>query len=274
MKIKRYSYSVVLVALLCVGMWGCKKKDSADESTVAVTDAANAANFFMDAKNMVDEVGFRNGAYTGILSDTAVHVKFDTLNHADADTISINFGTSNITCPDGRQRKGKITATFSGAYTDTARTHTIKFYNYYIDNQFLSGILKDAYRGYNAMGHRYFSDTVNGNLMYSNHTSVTWYSANKVSYTAGDSTSIQDDDEMMMEGQAHGTTSDGDAMSVNIGGPLIKHFLMSCRKYFVKGKLQIVITNKSGRVVDLGDGACDDMVTVTIDGTSYSAHLN
>ncbi len=274
MKIKRYSYGVVLVALLCAGMWGCKKKDNPDVSTAAVTDAANAANFFMDAKNIMDEAGFRNGAYTGILSDAAIQLQFDTLNHADADTISINFGTANLTCLDGRLRKGKITATFNGAYTDTAHTHTIKFYNYYVDNQMISGILKDAYRGYNTMGHRYFSDTVNGNLMYSNHTTVTWYSANKVSYTAGDSTGALDDDMMMMEGRALGTTSEGDAMSVNISGPLVKHFLMSCRKYFVQGNLQVAVTDKSGRVADLGNGTCDNIITVVIEGNSYLAKLN
>src|SRR5277367_6245082 len=120
MKIKKNIFHIFFLSIIIL-IGSCKKDaaTSTDDTTPAL-DCANTENFFCDAKNIVDEAGFKSGTFNGILSDTSIVVQYDTLNHTNADTIIINFGVNNITCQDGRARKGKITTIYSGHYSDTA----------------------------------------------------------------------------------------------------------------------------------------------------------
>lgn len=273
MKIKNFLFFSTVIALFVV-IDSCKKPDdTTDTDTTSASDCEIAENYFNAAKNIVDEAGFKNGAYNGILNDTTIHVAFDTVNHADADTILIDFGTNFVLCQDGRVRKGKIIATYNGHYSDTAKTHTITFSNFYTDNCSINGRLKDNFKGYKT-GHLHWNDTVNGNVVFNTGKMIGWYSTTKVAFTTGDSTAIWSDNLMTIIGNASGTTSDGDGFSMLISTPLVRNFASGCRKYLVKGTMQIAVSGKSYRAADLGDGTCDDLMSVSIDGTIYQVHTN
>ena len=253
----------------------CKKTDTPDTSTASAIDCVNAENYFCDIKNIADEAGLKNGSFNGILNDSLITVSYDTINHSDIDTITISFGTNNITCQDGRLRKGKIITTYNGKYSDTAKTHVIKLYNFYVDNSNVTGTIKDSYKGYNSSGHQNFADTVNGSIIYNTGKTLNWNSTSKLAYTAGDSSSVWSNRIMIINGNSYGIASDGDGFSSLISTPLLKNFSSGgCRKYLTKGVIQIAISNKSYRAADLGDGTCDNSITVGIDGNNYQVNTN
>ncbi len=270
---KSILYSIVfLIVIAFIG--SCKKDDSIDSDTVSASDCVNAENFFSNAKSIMDEAGLKNGPYNGILIDSSIVVQFDSSNSTDSDTITVNFGNTYKTCIDGRMRKGKISCIYLGNYNDTSNSHSISFSNYYIDFNMINGKIKDAFSGFSPSGHKYYHDTMTGSLRYSNGTTVTWYARNVISFIAGDSSVAWNDDVMTINGTAAGTTSDNQQFSMNINSSLIKNFIPNCSKYIVKGGLQIAIRDKNGRTADLGDGSCDDLISVSIDGNIYQAHAN
>ena len=68
-----------------------------------------------------------------------------------------------------------------------------------------------------------------------------------------------------MEGSAQGTNFEGENFSMTITTPLIK----SAGCFFItQGVQEISPAGKSTRVIDYGDGTCDDIATVTVDGES------
>ena len=259
----------VLIAMLF--NFSCKKDAAKDSSTVAASDCVKIQNLFTDAKNIMDEAGFKSGAYNGTLNDTVIHVTVDSANHADADTITINFGTVNHTCLDGRSRRGKIIATYLTRYSDTTASHLISFTNYYADDNLVSGTIHDRYKGYNGTGHQYFNDTANGSVSSNAGKTIIWHATNVLAFTAGDSTAIWNDNVLAITGNSSGTSSDGVGYSALISAAVIRNFADGCRKYLVQGNYQIAVSNASFRVSDLGSGGCDDMISVSIDGEIYQA---
>ncbi|MEI6488513.1 MAG: hypothetical protein WCP52_06105 [Bacteroidota bacterium] len=274
-KIIYYSLTLTSFFALLLIFNSCKKTDTTtDSDTVAAIDCVNSEIYFCDVKNIVDEAGFKSGAFNGILNDSLIAVTYDTINHSDSDTIIINFGTSNVQCQDGRVRKGKIITTYNGRYSDTSKTHFITLTNFGIDNNILNGTIKDSYKGYNSSGHQNFHDTVSFSIAYSSNKVVSCRLTNNLVYTSGDSSAIWSDRVMAISGNSSGVASNGDGFSTLISSPLIKNFSAGCRRYLNRGIIQIAVSNKSYRVADLGDGNCDDVVVITIDGNSYQAHSN
>ena len=270
---------IILCTVVCTAMLvnSCKKEDTnKDKNTTPPTDCVIAENFFTDVKNIIDEAGYSSTTSNGILSDTTIVVTYDSLNHADSDTITINFGTTNKLCSDGRSRKGKLIATYSGLYNDTATTHTITPYDYSVDNNKVNGIIKDNFKGYNATGHLYFMDTVNGNIINTSGKYINWHSTNKLEYTAGDSTASWVDNVIEISGNASGQASDDSGFSMLINSPLVRKFSSGCRKWLVKGEMQVGVSNATNpyRSINLGEGDCDDYVVIVINGENYYVHTN
>jgi hypothetical protein len=48
---------------------------------------------------------------------------------------------------------------------------------------------------------------------------------------------------------------------------------LACRKHFVSGIFNHTPENKPTRTIDFGDGACDDIATVTVNGKTYTVTL-
>ena len=276
MKNKKFSISIfspIIIILLLLG--SCKKDQPiVDADTTAAIDCYVGENYFSDVKNIVDEVGFRNGAYTGILSDSCVTIQFDTLNNLNPDTITIDFGSISCNCPDGRMRKGKIITTYSGHYNDTSMLHKITFNNYFVDGNRVSGTIKDFYKGYNAAGHMYFKDSVAGVILYTTGKSLYWNSTHTLEFISGDSTATWNDNIMSINGTASGYSSDALAFSSMISSPLIRNFETGCRKNLIQGVIQVAVYGKSYRSEDLGNGTCDASVTISIDGKTYPVIIN
>lgn len=274
---------VLLNALLIftaasLSMTSCKKDDE-DSDTSAASDNALAESTYQDATNIADEAGggsvsnYRIGESDGILT-TCATVTRDSVNHADPDTIHVNFGTTNCTGNDGRNRRGEILIIYTGHYRDSASTWTITFNNYYVNDNQVLGTKTVTNEGHNSAGHLVYNISVNGSIVLANNGgTITWNSQRQREWISGESTPTWGDDVYSVTGSASGTGANGNSYTVQITSPLIRNMALGCRRHFVQGTFELTPSNKPMRTVDFGTGACDDIATVTINNHTYTIHL-
>jgi hypothetical protein len=270
----------VIAALSATVFTGCRR-DEEDNDTNAAGDNALAEAMFADVTNISDEAG-RTGSLSNyridpnsnaILSQCAT-ITFDSLNVADVDTLTIDFGATNCTGNDGRNRRGKIIVQYSGAYRDSGSTHNISFDNYFVNDNQILGSKTVTNNGHNAAGNLVYSINVNGSIILaSSGGTITWTSTRQREWTQGESTMQWNDDIYSITGSASGTSASGENFSVNITSPLIRNMAFGCRRHFVQGTFQLTPGNRPMRTVDFGTGTCDNTATVTIGNNTYTITL-
>jgi len=278
-KILFTSFSVIAMSALV--LTSCRKDDE-DSDTNASADNAFAESCYSDAMNIADEAGrsgtmsnYRLGdADNAALVSTCATVIFDTLNNADQDTITVDFGSANCTCNDGRNRRGKVIVYYTGTYRDSGSVHTIGFDNYFVNDNQVMGTKTVTNLGHNAAGHLVYDINVNGSINLANSGgTISWISQRQREWTTGESTPVWSDDVYLITGTASGTSASGEAFTVNITSPLIRNMALGCRRHFTQGVIELTPASRPMRTIDFGAGACDDLATVTIGTRVYTIHL-
>jgi hypothetical protein len=144
-----------------------KKKDdtttsnSTEENTLA-SDQSFAEKTFDEAQNIADVA---NDAGSGKIYRTTQTTLSGcaTVTHTPGH-ITIDFGSVNCLCVDGRYRRGKINVAYSGTYAASGSTHTITFDSFYVNNNKVEGSRTVTNMGTNSAGQMYFNITVDGTV--------------------------------------------------------------------------------------------------------------
>jgi hypothetical protein len=283
---KKSPFSGIIKGLLVVAITGfvisgCKKAaPQEDTDTTASNENSFAQASFNEVGNISDQAAAgsmssyrQNGADNGYILSSCATITFDTINHNNADSITVDFGTQNCLCKDLRYRRGKINITYTKPhYWDSLDVITITFSNYYVNNYGISGIKTITNMG-RINGQSTFNVTVNaGTITKPTGGSFTWNSNITRKWTAGENTPFfWLDDEYTYTGSSNGFSSNGQSYTALITSPLVRQLV--CPKWFVKGVLDFTPNAKPMRSLDFGTGACDDIVVVTISGHQYTVHM-
>ncbi len=281
MKIKQLSLGILTLVIVCAGIFSsCKKKETEekDSDTTSAADQALASTTVNDMTSISDEAGrnnsissFRTSESNALLSSCAT-LTFDTL--AAAKTITVNFGATNCLGNDGRDRRGEIILSFTGRYRDSSTVITVTPQNYFVNDNQVTGSKTITNQGHNAAHHLVYSINANIQIIKANNAgTVTWQSTRSREWTAGESTLTWQDDLYSITGSASGTTANGNTFQSVITSPLIRNMAIGCRKNFTQGVLAHTPGGKATRFIDYGNGACDNLATVTINGTVYNITL-
>ncbi|TVT41282.1 hypothetical protein FNT36_07445 [Hymenobacter setariae] len=188
-------------------------------------------------------------------------------------TLTLNFGTTNCLCPDGRYRRGVITAVFSGPYRQAGAVVTINRTNYFVnDNQHLGT------RIITNLGSGSFDLVVqNASIIFANGGGTTsWSSQRRYTRTAGFGTPSILDDVYSITGSLTGTNRRGISYTAAIQQPLIKKFAVGCARHFVVGTIELTNTNAKAMLLNYdptGTQACDNVASVTQNGRTYTIYL-
>ena len=270
-----------LMVAATVGMifTACRKEKDNDNDTGAAADNALAEGTYNDVHNIADQASTgsltsfmptgNGGEERGILSACATITNDTTVV---PHMLTINFGTTNCMCLDGRNRRGIINVSYSGKYRDSASTHTIIFTNYFVNDNEIKGSKTVTNNGHNSAGHLTYSISVTGTIIKANGGgTITWASTRTREWIAGENTLTWADDVYLITGSASGTSAAGNAFSINITKALRKE--IGC-PHFVSGTVTITPSGKATRVLDYGNGSCDDNATVTINGNTYNIKLH
>ncbi len=240
-----------------------RSKQPAVEDTGYASDHATTEQTFNDVQTISDQaanvgsgsLAFRTSAVTGSGCATVTH---------SGDSIIIDFGPTDCLCHDGRKRKGKIIATYTGGgYTDSGSVHTITFDNFYQNDNKVTGIKTVTNMGHNPLGQPFYNISITGavTLNGGGTISVSWL--RQRTWTAGYSTPTDlTDDTYSITGSGTLTRANGMKITVNISIPLV--VAQSCH-WIEQGAVVYSLPSGASRTLDFGNTpTCDDMATITL----------
>jgi hypothetical protein len=187
-------------------------------------------------------------------------------------TLVVDFGVDGCADAAGITRKGKITVTLSDKYRNVGSVATLTTDNYYVQEYKVEGVKTVTNKGENARGNLEYSVEIkNGKVTYPNGDITTLESSRLREWVEGQNTVLNPfDDVYSITGTANGNSREQRKYTLTITSPLI--IQLNCR-WIKKGALEIQPEDLKLRVVDYGDGACDNDATVTIGKKVYNVKM-
>lgn len=275
MKKARFITVLAVFAIFAIFTTGCKKETIELEDNSISQDDAYAESTFENVGDIADEaydIGSGNNlkAYPGermFLSDCAT-VTLDTTSLPYV--MTIDFGEENCLCHDNKFRRGKIIVTFNGRYHQPGTVITHTFDNYYVNDDKVDGTKVVTNMGENENGNIYFTIEVVGVIQKEDGSTFSWNSSREREWIQGSDTRNRWDDIYLITGYAEGIRPNGLTWEREILNAL--RVELACR-FIVSGSIEIRPEGCPVRLLDYGDGACDNEATVTINGEVTTIYL-
>lgn len=191
--------------------------------------------------------------------------------------IVIDFGAGCVG-RDGHKRSGKIITEYSGKLTEPGNSATTRFENFKFDSISVQGTHKITNSTTAGSNQRQFTiDVTDAKLSKPNGDYSLWTSHRVITQIEGNGTPfLPQDDIFKVTGSAHGKVKHGDliyAWRSEITEPLIKKFI--CR-WISKGIVKVRRENANTQweaTLNYGQGDCDFLATLTINGVSHQIQL-
>lgn len=284
-KLKKISLVSICLSLALLTV-SCKKDDdSSDDDTSSNTSTQsskdnNKASNEWDDINTVVQAAMIQEASSLKKSKLVSSICADITVNSTQKTIVLDYGTTGCTSVDGRERKGKINISYTGAYTDSGSVITTTLDDFYVDDLKIEGTKVVTNKGDNTDGDPYYTVSVTGGkIIYTDGDTATWESTRTRTWTEGSTTTDISDDVYEIYGTASGVNQDAlpYTMTVDSNDPLVVS--ISCWSSGFRlpkdGTLTISPEGLSDREIDYGQGgACDYAVKVTIGIFSLVLDLN
>ncbi len=266
MKIKNYLLATAIVSL-AIGFNSCKKDDVKDELETTFELAGDQAitdNLTQDANDVFMEIAQDNGVagnfapepVTNVIPCATVTI---TPTTGFPKTIVIDFGTS---CThNGITRSGKINIVLTDSVRKSGSVATMTFTNYYVNLYKVEGTY--TWTNTSTQGTRSWTRvTQNGKITAPDNRYWLHEGTRSVVQTAGVATATIIDDVFSLTGTHSVTNSSGKTRDITVLEALQKK--TACAN-IDKGKLKVQGPNHYA-IIDFGDGTCDNLATISIDG--------
>ena len=257
--LKSLAIACISLGLLSLIVSSCRKnEDSATDESVAADNSTAEANF-SDESRIVDVAAIENGL--GKTNSTCPTVTIDTLSIPHS--MTLDFGTTNCTGTDGKARRGKIIVSWTGRYRNSGTVITHTFVDFYQNDNKIEGTKKVTNLGLNNAGHLHFTvQIINAKITKTNGKIISWNSTRTREWLQGANTATVSDDIYSITGNASGTDGNNNSFSMNITKAIRVDF--SCQYHITSGTIEITPAGKATRVIDYGNGNCDDDATLTV----------
>lgn len=271
----------LIIALLMVAgivslTTSCKKDEQKVADTSASADDALAEGIYTNVTSIANEAydsetggGLKSGDETSMFLSGCAVITLDltVMPHE----LTIDFGDVNCLCNDGRYRRGKILVTFNGGYRMVNTVITYGFDDYYVNDNWVDGTKVIRNMGLNENGNLYYSIEVVGVIHKANNGgTLNWNSSREREWIEGEPTWTHWDDVYLITGTADGIRPNGNTWSRTIINPL--RVELSC-KWIVSGTLELNSEGLPLMIGDFGDGECDNIATVLVNGVTYTIFL-
>ncbi len=274
---KHYQKLFFIAAIITLCATACRKNKAETIDEVQTTfelssDQAIADNLTQDANDVLTEAVLDNNLIggrpseatqtTGILSCATITVT----GSFPAKNILIDFGTTGCTSNNGVTRKGKINVVLTDSLRKTGSKATLTFDGYYINNFKKEGTIVWTNTTIQGAGNRSWNRVVtNGKI--TNPAGKYWLHTSTVDIvqTAGVNTVLNLlDDVYQLTGTRTVTNDAGKTRTSTTQTPLQKKAICS---NIDQGILKVQGPNHFA-LIDYGNGTCDNIATVSIDGNT------
>ncbi len=215
-------------------------------------------------------------ATVGLKSLETEQPKFGVCTIITLDTLAsprrmiIDYGTVNCLCRDGKYRRGTIIVTFTGPYRKTGTVTTHTFNEFFVNDNKLEGTRTVTNKGPNNTGSFEFEIEAAVKITLKEEKgAMEWNTKHLRTWIQGYNTREWKDDVYTITGGGNFNWAKG-SVSRTIIVPLRKE--ATCQ-HFVSGTVKIVPSARQERLLDYGDGTCDNVATVTIGNQTYTIKL-
>lgn len=268
---------ITLSVIALVLATGCKKRKDNRETT-SFEDSSVAEIGFNDALKVAeaaisDSSLNKNNLFKSNFGSCATFsINPPASSPTFPKTLVVDFGADGCADAVGITRKGKITVTLSDKYRNVGSIATLTTDNYYVEGYKVEGTKIVTNKGRNSANNLEFGIEINnGKITYPTGETTTFVSTRTREWTEGESTILNPfDDVYSITGTANGTNREQRKYTLTITSPLIVQ--LNCR-WIKKGTLEIQPEDLKLRVVDYGDGVCDNDATVTIGKKVYNVKM-
>ncbi len=264
-------FSSVIIASVAIS---CKKAKVDDNTQTAVDNSISegiySRVFPTTNRIAIEEEGVKKHSTNRTTGLTCASIILgDTVNFPR--TFTLDFGTGCVDLVDGNLREGKLMFTLDTFWNVAGAKMTIDFDKYKENGVEIGGSLVCQNNGVSNGGkdRSYSVSVLNGickkdwEIHY--HCNRT-YKFTDIANTPNDIS----DDIVEISGDADGVDRDGNSYANKITKNIIKD--PKC-KYIQQGIIELNPEGLATRVVDYGDGTCDNKATVTINGNSFEFEL-
>lgn len=290
--------STVLAATLFFAFFACQKNDVTDTSagltdlqlksaSIALSDvavesvseeASYEAYFYSEYEHMLRHLVRVKGRKGNLLSGRgyfhyeagmAPVVSIDTADAGYPITITIEYGDSTVT-RHGRVISGQVVIEISGAKDTDGSTRKVSFIDCAVDSIGIDGTLSETFNGDNSST-RVLTTTSDVTFTLADGTTITRVGSDVREWLQGlDTTGDRSDDRIQITGILNVTSSTGDTYTREITDPLIR--LGDCF-HPVQGLVQYSQNSTVLATLDYGTGECDNLASLTTDGTTVEIEL-
>lgn len=278
-----------LLVMMGIALSSCKKNNDDNSNQNVLSDEIIAASDNAISSNMFDDV-FKQASYGCRKMDdslsgnscksflaggcaTITITPFDLTSWPK--TVTVDFGTTNCLCTDGRNRRGKVIMEITSWYRDSGCVVTVTPQDYYVNDYKVEGTKVITNLGHNSQQHLTYSVVVtNGKVTDPNGSAYRTWNSNRVNeWISGESTVLNPwDDEYLITGSANGVTRNQKNYTITITSALN---VCTCCRWIRDGKLTLTVDNQTPIYVDYGPTLnCDNEAIVTINGTDYLVYMN
>ncbi len=258
---------MITVLISSLSLQSCRKDRWSEDDSQIASDNSLADATADDIFKQVDEASTDGTSSLKADDNQSLNGPCALITHDSSVTprkVTIDFGTSNCTGNDGKARRGKIIVTYTGRYRDAGTVINVNTDNYFVnDNKIeLSKTITNKGR---ISGNLTWEVIVNSAkiTLANNGGTISWSSTKTRTWISGENSKMLRDNKYQISGNGSGVNKNGTAYTVNITTPIIVDFSCAASK-LVKGVIEVVPSGKTARVVDFGNGTCDDDATITV----------
>lgn len=191
-------------------------------------------------------------------------------------TVTVDFGsTPCLSDWDNKYRTGVITISWTGSMTEVGTVKTLATLNYYVGTT-MDSLNKFDYvktitnMGLNANGKVHFAIVVpSATITLVDGSTISWMANRDREWIQGIGTPDPNDDAFLITGGSSGTDQLGQPFTVEITTPLLKD---AC-PWVVSGVKEITHGTGLTRVMDYGNGDCDNVAVIEVNGNEKVIHL-
>lgn len=274
----------LLIALMAIAMFGCKDDPDPVETPPTIQEAVGALSeyalvnkLFSDAFSETDDAAKYTDEQIDGAKNGTKNFPIITIDNIDLTTwpknVTVDYGTTNFTCQDGRVRRGVINFQTTGFYREQGTVITITFDNYYQNDYKVEGTQIVTNTGRNADNHFVYTVEINnGKVTVPITNKVINYEENTTrEWAEGEETILEIcDDVYYITGTQNGLSSDSIAYLLTVQQKLD---VKVCCHWIRAGLLDVDIEGLSTMTIDYGDGECDNDAVINYLGTEYPIEM-
>lgn len=266
--------TLFVLLLMVIAFSSCNKQETFNSDSNAkttVSDYVNMLNAFNFSNE--EEITSNDDNMKSAVSWDCLTVTFNA-NEDEAfwpRNWTLDYGTENCECYNGIQRRGKINISLSDWWRNEGSERIITFEDFYFNNNKLEGVKTFLNTGLNEDGNLTFTKTVtDAKLTYGDTASMSWNCKKYSELVEGTQTILFADDVWAVTGGGSGVNLDGKDYIFSITSALI--YKNKCF-HPVSGVVEINVLNEEPKIIDYGNGECDNIATVTTGGVTEEISL-